>query len=139
MSYSSMRQKVDSVIINGLSTNYPGMALMIPGVRFTKSPDTYVAFWYLEGDGMQAEIGYTSINRHIGILQLDVVTLENLGFGELDEIAQYLASLFNKKTFSLTDSAILRFRVPSFKDIPATEGRNRKMVSIAYWRDEPKS
>lgn len=138
MSDATMRKKIDEMIINFMALNYPAVPVKIPGIRF-KDKQTYLAYWILEGEGRQAEIAKKSTNRHVGVLQIDVLTLENRGFGDLDEISDAIAPIFSKQTKQLEDSAILRFRVASAKNINANNGYIRKMISIPYWRDEPKT
>lgn len=139
MSYKTMRKKIDVLILNGMGHNFPNIPVRVPGAPKEGKPELYVAYYILEGEGRQAELGLKSINRHVGILQLDALMVDNLGYGELDEIGAYLQTLFDKKTFQLDDGGILRFRVASIKDINEEHGFIRKMVSIPYIRDDPKT
>ena len=96
-----------------------------------------VAYFVLGGKSARSTLG-AKWDRHLGILQIDVIIPENQGNGERDGVADFLADLFNEHEVTLTGDIRLRFKVPSQRDFGTSNGESKKIVSIPYWVDVPK-
>lgn len=110
-------------------------------VDFSNSPERVkalrVSYVIMGGKSKRANLGSRKVDRHVGVLQLNVVVPESIGNGKRDRMADWLGSIFNEVEKILKDDSRLHFRVPEFRDLGTKLGESVKVVSIPYWRDEP--
>jgi hypothetical protein len=137
MSYESMRQKVEGTVQNGFGVTYPTIPIKFSNAPFTQPETMWITVHIVEGNAMPASMGIKAIDRHVGLVQIDVLAPINTGTAQADQVAEFAGNLFRRQNFVLTDGAYVRFKVPQYRYMGEDNGFARFMMRIAYWRDEP--
>lgn len=138
MSKNSFRRKVESQLKFSLegSADYD-VPIEYENVRFIAPNNApYVAIHILEGKSFQTEISIRAVTRHPGVLQIDCLVPEDSASTYLDQLAEFVGKIFDRKSYILSDQARVVFRTPYFKYLGEYDGWCRNVVSIDYYRDE---
>ena len=135
MSEDSMRQWVEDTLITQMGANYPNWGVKIPNVKFERDGN-YVDYNILEGDSQQTTLGPVASTRHVGVLQLNVMVVQNTGQGEMNAVVASLGSWFGRAGVTLVDCARLVTRTPSPRWMGTSDGYAWKAISIPFYRDE---
>lgn len=137
MSEDTQRAWIENRLITQVAANQPAVALNITNVKFEiPTHQLYICYYILGGAGTQVEIVDRGYERHVGVLQVDVMAPENDGTGAQTRLADWVIKLFSRQKALLTDGAYLNFRVGSSTQLGNKEGVARRVCSIPYWRDE---
>lgn len=137
MSEDTQRAWIEERLINSLPLAPVEADVEINNVKFkTRDGVPYLTYFILGGDGKQAELVQGGYERHVGVLQIDVLVPENTGTGDLSRLAAWATKLFSRESVLLPDNARLRFRVGSHTYLGVRDGLARRVVSVPYWRDE---
>ena len=133
MSDSAVTTYIEKRIVSQVGFSYPEFTVDIRSVPEDESPKR-VAYLLIGGRSARSTLG-AKWDRHIGILQIEVIIPDNQGNGERDEVADFLADTFNELEVTLPNDIRLRFKVPSQRDFGTGDGESKKIVSIPYWVD----
>lgn len=133
MSDSAVTTYIEKRIVSQVGFSYPEFTVDIRSVPEDESPKR-VAYLLIGGRSTRSTLG-AKWDRHIGILQIEVIIPENQGNGERDEVADFLADVFNEHETTLPNDIRIRFKVPSQRDFGTGDGESKKIVSIPYWVD----
>lgn len=133
MSDSAVTTYIEKRIVSQVGFSYPEFTVDIRSVPEDESPKR-VAYLLIGGRSARSTLG-AKWDRHIGILQIEVIIPENQGNGERDEVADFLADVFNEHETTLPNDIRIRFKVPSQRDFGTGDGESKKIVSIPYWVD----
>ncbi len=136
MSDSVVVTHIEQRIVSQVGFHYPEFLVDINNAPEDQAPKR-VAYFVLGGKSARSTLG-AKWDRHVGVLQMDVMVPENEGNGERDEVADFLADTFNEYEVTLTGDIRLRFKVPSQRDFGTNTGESKKIVSVPYWVDVPK-
>jgi len=132
------RETIVSEIKNRVAASaFASIPIAYPNHAFSQPPNApWVRVSLIGGDSNQASLGLSPTDRHVGILQFDVVVPEDSGIKTGNEIGEFLGSIFDKKQFLATPGNSLNFKVPSYIWMGTTQGGGvRLMVRIPYRRD----
>jgi len=135
MSQDAQRAYTENRLINLLAINHPTVTLEIPNTKQTGTPP-YLAYSILEGDGKQAELVPGGYERHVGVLQIDILYPENKGTGDATRLGDWLVRQFSRTAAILNDNSRLNFRTGTHREMGTSSGLYRRVFSIGYWRDD---
>lgn len=127
---------VEKRIVTQVGFHYPEFLVDINNAPEDQHPKR-VAYMMLGGKSSRSTLG-AKWDRHVGVLQIDVIVPDNAGNGERDEVCDFLADVFNEYEATLTGDVRLRFKVPSQRDFGSSTGESKKIISVPYWVDVPK-
>lgn len=139
MSIETMREMVEVRMNTLFTATYPNTPIFFENVPFTedRSNAAFIAVWIVHGDGRQANIGSTSVDRYMGELRLGYFLKEDTGTVKVNNELEYAAGLFKKQQFTLDDNAYVTFRVPSYIMMPVQRGYMHRTARIDFTRNEP--
>lgn len=133
------RAYVEPRFAEEFSALYPHK-IQFPNIKFAPPKNApYVAFNNLMGDMIPVTLGSVKFDRHIGILQVDVLVPEETGGRDAGLIAEHCAGLFGNLTFRISDVQVVRFKPSTVRTMGAQNGWFRVMVRTPYWRDVKQS
>lgn len=136
MSDSTQRRYIENRLKEHLTLTYPAVFFEFNNTKDDpRDGQSRVFYQIMTGKGVRANLG-SKVDRHVGELQLDILVPEDTGNGLRDQIADYLAGIFNENEAVLTDNSRLHFKVPGSKEMGVKNGLSRKVVSIPFWRDD---
>lgn len=137
MSLESMRKYVETTLTTELASTHPSVKIKYENVKFVPvSGGTYVAIYILDGDAFQASLGNRFTERHVGVLQIDIMSPEGSGTTYRNSLADRISSIFRRLNSLLVDGSYLQFRVPRTTALGNEGLYDRLAVSISYYRDE---
>lgn len=137
MSLESMRRAVETRLTTQLTLTHPTVKIKYENVKFVQPKNVpYVSVFIIEGDSFQANLGKSFTERHIGIVQIDIMTPEGVGTNIRNQLADRIGAIFRRYQESLLGGGYVHFRTPRNTPL-GNEGLFDKMaVSIPYIRDE---
>ena len=129
-----------AVIISEFKTKFddanPSIPVKYPNHKFVQPDTTWAAIVILGGTSQQANLGVKNVTeRHVGLVQIDIMVPEDEGTKEGGELAQAAGAIFSRQQFSAGTSS-LTFQTPEIKPIGDDGGFDRTMVRIEFRRDE---
>lgn len=136
MSLDAMRFTVESVFKSGMTAAYPGVPLGFQNADLPLPRGIHATLWLIEGAAHEANFGGKIVDRHIGMVNVVVSIPVREGTSDANKIAECAGNLFRRKEFTLSDGAVVRFRIPQFGYTADVGGFARVTARIAYWRDE---
>jgi hypothetical protein len=133
MSFADERTAIESRLQAGFST-YP---VKYDNTDFKPPRNSpWVSLIILNGSALNASIGTTRrVQRHSGIIQLDVYTPEASGTKDARTIADELDTLFNNVQFSSGNSGTITTYAPFLTNLGIDEGWYHTVLSVGYQRD----
>lgn len=137
MSLDSHRKQAESAILSAMTAAYPSVKIKFQNANFRQPETPWIAFFMLDGKSLQANLGASSVDRHVGLVQIDVQVPNNSGTKNGNAIAEFCGNVFRKTRVVLDDGAVVRYRTPEFTSLGEQVGFYRIMCRVAYWRDEP--
>lgn len=135
MSENSMRKWIENRLIDNMAVDHPTVGVKIPNVKFDPG-SAYVCYYILGGESQQITLGESAQIRHVGVIQFDAFVEQDTGLGTLNDLADYLGSLFQRTSGNLDDGDRLVLRTPVYKYMGEDDGYSRKVVTIPFYRDE---
>ena len=132
------RQTLTNKILTQFTPSYPDVPVWYPNQNF-KEPEgsEWVKMSILGGESTQSNLGLTNITeRHIGILQFDVVVPEDSGTKTANEIAEKLKTIFSRKDFIAGVGNCLRFQTAAITPRGVMHGSYRIVVRLPFRREE---
>lgn len=137
MSIESMRKFVETTLTNQLALTHPTVKIKYENVKFIQpSGVIYVSTFLLEGDAFQASLGNKFVERHVGVLQIDIMTPEGIGTAGRNSLADRISEIFRRLNSLLDDGAYVQFRIPRSTALGNEGLFDRMAVSVSYYRDE---
>lgn len=133
MSDAIVTTYIEKRIRSQINFQYPGYQMDDRNVE-ENTAKKRVAYLIIGGKATRSTLG-AKWDRHIGILQIDVIVPARDGNGERDEVCDFLADAFNEWEDTLANDIRLRFKVPSQRDFGTVTGESKKIVSIPFWVD----
>lgn len=137
-----MAAYVETKVMEALSAHLgtlalsPAMPIAWSGVDFEPPDDGYLRASHLPNTTQQISLGETGLNRHQGLIQVDVMWPESLGLTEAMERAGAIVAHFKRGTDLTREGVTVRIvrppsvapalRAPPFLQVP---------VTIAYLAD----
>jgi hypothetical protein len=105
--------------------------------RFTQPTEgAWVALTILTGDGIQASINTSPLNRYPGVIQIDIRVPEDTGTATARTHADTIEAIFRNQQFSAAASGIIKTRTPSITTRGVIDGWYTLTVSVPYIRDK---
>lgn len=123
---------------SGFTAAFPNVTIAFPNQPF-ETPDnqTYINVSIIHGDSQLAQISTDkSIDRHVGILQFDVVTPLDSGTKLSGDIADFLGKTYRRLAIATPSAGTLIFKTPTHLVVGQERGAYRLVVRIAFRRDE---
>lgn len=138
MSMDSLRRLVETRIESVFKPAYLNTSIYYDNVPFTevRTEAGFFRINFMESMGMQANLGTTSVDRFMGLLNLSMFVKEDTGTVKLNTELEAMAALFKKQTFTLVDGAYVTFRVPAYISMPVQRGYANRTSRIPYTRNE---
>lgn len=137
MSMDAHRQQAELTVQQAAATAYPAVLLAWENVPFTQPETTWMKTFLVEGRGFLTNLGRgRQIDRHVGLVQVDVMVPENVGTSPAIQLAEWAGKLFRLQTVSLADNAVVRYRVPEVANHGIQNGFFRTTMRVLYCRDE---
>ena len=137
MSVNALRKHVETRLSTQLAITNPTVKIKYENVKFNQpSNQTYVSIYLLEGDSFQASLGTSFTERHVGVLQVDIMTPEGTGTQSRNALAETIGGFFRRNQALLEDGSYVQFRVPRYTSLGNEGLFDRIAVSIPYYRDE---
>ena len=137
MSMETMRIWAESAIQSALHTSYSSVPIKFDNAPFLQPDTTWVAFCVLDGKSFALNLGTVKVDRHVGLLQADVMVPQNTGTSEGNTLAEFIGKLFREQRIGLSDGASIIFQVPDYMHLGVQGGFYRIMCRVPFWRDEP--
>lgn len=129
---------IQKLIASGFAATFPDVPIQYPNTSF-KTPDdkTYIRLSIIQGDSIQAQLSNTrSVDRHVGILQFDVVTPLDVGTKKQNDVADFLGKVYRRTNVVTPSAGTLVFKTPSTLTVGQERGADRLVVRIPFRRDE---
>lgn len=136
MSLESLRVWAESTIQTAMHVSYPAISIKFDNSPFQQPDRAWTAFCILDGKSVAVNLGTVKVDRHVGVLQFDVLVPQNTGTSQANLIAEFGGKQFREKKISLSDGAVLTTKTPSLRHMGTSGGFFRICVSVGYWRDE---
>lgn len=137
MSLELFRQYVESRLTTQLASSDPLVKIKYENVKFVQPVgSTYVSIYLIEGDSFQANLGNSFTERHVGVLQIDIMTPEGTGTKYRNELADRIGGFFRAKQIGMVDGSYAWFKTPRNTALGNEGLFDRIAVSITYTRDE---
>ena len=138
-SLDSVREELTRRVETAIaSSSFSGTAIAYPNRPFSQ-PDNavWIDMRILGGEGIQANLGETPVERSIGILQFSVMMPEDKGTKVGNDLADFLGKLFSRKQFYTDANNRITFKVPSYHQADGIKrGFTMNVVRISFRRDE---
>jgi len=133
MSFNDTRNAIEARMV----ANYSTYKVKFENTKFKPPVNTpWLALTVQDGEAFNASIGTARrVQRHPGIIQVDIYVPENQGTKTSREIADAVAVIFNTVQFSLGSSGTISTRAPALQGLGIEEGWDRKVLSIPFIRD----
>ena len=136
MSMETLRVWAESTIQSAMHISYPAVPIKFDNAPF-KQPDTaWTAFCLLDGKSTAVNLGTIKVDRHVGLVQFDVLVPQNSGTKLANLICEFGGKQFRDQRVTLSDGAVVKFQTPSFRHMGTSGGFFRTVCSVVYWRDE---
>lgn len=88
------------------------------------------------GEGVQADLGPNPTERHIGIVQFDVVVPEDKGTKTGNDFGEFLGNALKRQQISAGVRNTINLRTPSYSWVGRIDkGTDRLVVRIPFYRD----
>lgn len=133
MSFADERTAIEA----RFAANFSANPVKYENVPFDQ-PDaaSWVALTILPGDAIPVSIGTARrVERHSGIIQIDVYTVEDGGTKAARTLADSVAGVFRNVQFSSGNSGTISTGAPSLTTLGVAEGWFHLVVSVTYHRD----
>jgi hypothetical protein len=137
MSLESLRVWAEGTIQTAMHASYPAVRIKFDNSPFQQPDLIWTAFCILDGKSVAVNLGTLKVDRHVGLVQFDVLAPQNSGTSYANQIAEFGGKQFREKKVSLSDGAVVVFKTPAFRHMGTSGGFYRICVSVNYWRDEP--
>ena len=123
---------------SGFGSSFPDVPIQVPNQPFATPPDkTYINVSIIHGESEPAQITQTrQVDRHVGILQFDIVTPLDIGTKKQNDVADYLSKIFRRSSIQTASAGTLIFRTPNYIVVGSDRGADRLVVRIPFRRDE---
>lgn len=123
---------------SGFASTFPDVPIQYPNIAFSPPADkTYIRISIIQGDSIQAQLTTTrQIDRHVGILQFDVVTPLDSGTSKQNDVADFLGKIYRRAAIPTLSAGTLNFKTPSILTVGQERGADRLVVRIPFQRDE---
>ncbi|MEO7017967.1 MAG: phage tail terminator-like protein [Leifsonia sp.] len=135
----SVREEVTRQLSTALAASiYSDIAVWYPNRPIVQKDGTiWIRLTFIGGDGIQANLGPTAVERFVGIIQMEVVFPESSGTKKANDITDFLGKLFSRKQFYSDANNRVTCKVPKFMMINGVvDGTMRNIARVAYRRDE---
>jgi hypothetical protein len=128
----------EKLISSGFIAAFPDVPIQYPNQSFETPDDkTYIRLSIIHGDSIQAQLTNTrQVDRHVGILQFDVVTPLDSGTKKQNDVADYLGKIYRRSNIPTTTAGTLVFKTASNLVVGQERGADRVVVRIPFRRDE---
>lgn len=132
----AFRAFVETRFRDHMNAQYPTLPLEYSN---TDVPETVAEFAVIHimasDDTVPICIGGASMNRNVGIIQVDVYTPKDQGTGEGREIAHFAGKVFKRKDFSVGVEGKATFKEHTVLDRGEVWGRHKEEMRVPYWYD----
>lgn len=136
MSYTVIVTHIEKRIVSQVGFYHPEFLVDINNVPEDQKKNR-VTYMLLAGKAARSTLG-AKWDRHVGILQLEIMVPESEGNGNRDRVGDFLSDIFNEYEVTLTGDVRLRFKVPAPRDFGCVSGESKLIISVPYWADVPK-
>lgn len=134
-----VRQAItQKLAMSGFTTTFPDVPIEFPNKPF-ETPDnkTYIKVSIIHGDSDQAQLAKTrEIDRHVGILQFDVISPAESGTKKQNDVADFLGKIYRRQNLPTLNAGTIVFRTPNHLVVGMERGAERMVVRIPFRRDE---
>jgi hypothetical protein len=126
------------LISSGFTTAFPDVPIQYPNQAFETPIDkTYIRLSIIHGDSIQAQLTNTrQVDRHVGILQFDVVTPLDIGTKKQNDVADFIGKVYRRTNIPTVSAGTLVFKTASNLVVGQERGADRVVVRIPFRRDE---
>lgn len=138
MSLDTMRSYAENSLATFMNANYPSVPVKYSNVPWRQPETEWVDIHVLDGKAFAAELGRVAVDRHVGLLQVDVLVPRNTGTSAAFQLIEAICNIWRKVDVSLSDNAVVKFRIPEFHDMGENGGFYRVCGRVPYIRDEPR-
>lgn len=140
MSLESQRSYLETRLTNVAPLYTPTPALWFDNLAFEPNiSGNHIVLTILDGDSRPADIGNKTVDRHVGIVQIDVLIPEDSGSAPAKKMADYFGNAFRKIDVILEDGARLVTKIPEYKNMGTKNSFYRYVISIPFKRDEKRA
>lgn len=136
------REAITRRLVNSLAASqFASVRVKYPNQLFDEPQnELWASFNILWGDGVQASIGEPSVDRYVGLIQLDIYQPDNSGTKASNDLADYFSKLFRRYQIKPSPNNALTFRTPSLFFLGNTNrGFITTTVRVPFRRDERSS
>jgi hypothetical protein len=101
------------------------------------SNSIWVMMHIVGGEGIQANLGETPVERHVGMLQFSIMMPEDKGTKQGNDLADFLGKKFSRAQFYTDNNNRLTFKVPQYNQVDTvSKGFITNNVRITFRRNE---
>jgi len=139
MSLEAMRLWVETNVQTAMANAYPAIPVKYDNARFIQPETTWTSLRLIDGKSFGTNLGNHKVDRHVGLIQFDVLVPEHTGTSQANTIASFIGDFMKNRKIGLSDGSSVVLRQPEYKNIGRNEGFYRVMCRVPYWRDDPSS
>ena len=122
-----------------LRANWSQTKIAFENVKFDKPSDSkWISLTINNGSSSQITMGSsTPLNRHLGLISIQVFTPAGIGTKQAKEMARDVADIFRRRTFNISATETLLCREPNIQrvGVESDTGLYNLLVTIPFWRD----
>lgn len=134
--FDDARSAIETRLYNNITT-VDGANIEFMNSRFEMpNNEIWIRLTIREGEARQASLGnYSFLKRYSGAIIIDVFVPEYQGTKDGREVADEIATIFDRKQFSYGSSGTISTRITSARDVGPREGWYHISCTINYHRD----
>lgn len=137
MSLNAQRESVEGTFQSSVAASYAGTHVKFENAPFKQPETAWFAIHIVDGNSFVTNLGRgKQIDRHVGLVQVDVLAPELSGTKNLITMAEWAGKIWRLQTLTLSDGAVVRYKVPRLTSHGNSNGFHRMSVQVPYWRDE---
>lgn len=114
----------------------PNLPVQWPNIAFKTPNDRHYLQWRIfDEEYFRASLGSNPVYRHVGGIQMDILSPLNVGTRPASILATGLLDGFRDKQFQIDHGHIVQYRRGSSQNLDDDNNRLRTMLRVVYHRD----
>ena len=128
---------IESVVIDYLNTAHPDYPVYMSGETIPSAQTKYCRFWVIpSNETFPVGMGVTAKSRNVGIVQLDVIGLADIGAGETSNVASSFVKFFSRESYAIpSEDGYLTLKDGVVMDSGKVGESHRGVARIGYRYD----
>jgi hypothetical protein len=136
MSQESMRIWTENTVLAAMQASYPAVGVRFGNAVFLQPDTPWAKLVVIEGSSFGVNLGTRKVDRHVGLVQFDVLVPDRQGAALGNQIAEFIGDTLKTRKVRLADGAPVTFHEPTYMDWGRSGGFYRIICRVGFWRDE---